>query len=75
LPAPCEPAGNQLLPLHKLYWHLLTPSDRQLGDAAGVWAVQGAALDAAYLRRWAASLHVDQFLEDICAGRIRPKTS
>jgi hypothetical protein len=61
--------------LHKLYWHLLAPSDRQLGDAAGVWSVQGAALDEAYLRRWAARLGADQLLEEIFAGRIRPKTS
>ena len=61
--------------LHKLYWHVLTPSDRQLGDAAGVWSVQGAALDMAYLRRWAGSLGVEGLLEDILVGRIRPKNS
>jgi hypothetical protein len=61
--------------LHKLYWHLLTPSDRQLGDAAGVWSVQGPALDAAYLRQWAATLGVNHLLDDIFAGHIRPKTS
>jgi hypothetical protein len=30
---------------HKLYWNLLPPSDRQLQDAAGVYAVQAGALD------------------------------
>ena len=34
--------------LHKLYWNRLTPSDRQLGDAAGVYAVQSDALDVGY---------------------------
>ena len=59
--------------LHKLYWHTITPSERQLGDAVGVVAVQGSALDAGYLRRWAAELKVSATLEDLLAGRIRPK--
>lgn len=58
-----------------LYWHTLSPSDRQLGDAAGVWAVQGTTLDIAYLRRWAAELRVAELLEDILAGRLRPKAT
>jgi hypothetical protein len=61
--------------LHKLYWHLVSPSDRQLGDAAGVWCVQGAVLDLAYLHRWAAILGAERLLDDIATGRIRPKTS
>src|SRR6266404_1557603 len=32
--------------LHKLYWDKLTPSERQRGDAAGVFAVQRDALDS-----------------------------
>ena len=59
--------------LHKLYRNTITPSDRQLGDAAGVVAVQGAALDAVYLRRWARELGVTGALEDLLAGRIKPK--
>lgn len=66
--------GEDVL-LHKLYWHTLSPSDRQLGDAAGIWAVQGTSLDIAYLRRWAAELRVADLLEDILAGRIRPKAT
>ena len=61
--------------LHKLYWHTLSPSDRQLHDAAGVWAVQGESLDLAYLRRWSSALNVAELLEDILAGRVRPKTT
>ncbi len=61
--------------LHKLYWNRLTPSDRQLSDAAGVYAVQADALDLAYLRRWAPQLGVEQTLEDLLSGRIRPKTT
>lgn len=59
--------------LHKLYWNTVTPSDRQLGDAAGVVAVQGAQLDRDHLRRWARELGVSDALEDLLAGRIKPK--
>lgn len=31
--------------LHKLVWNKISPSQRQLGDVAGVYAVQGSALD------------------------------
>jgi len=41
--------------LHKLVWNRISPSDRQLGDAAGVVAVQGDALDKVYLRQPPAS--------------------
>jgi hypothetical protein len=56
--------------LHKLYWHSLTPSDRQLLDAAGVAAVQDTLLDAAYLRRWAQRLSMSALLDDLLAGRF-----
>ncbi len=59
--------------LHKLYWNSLTPSDRQLGDAAGVVSVQAGQLDEAYLRQWATRLSVTEKLNDLLAGRIRPK--
>lgn len=61
--------------LHKLYWSRLTPSERQLSDCAGVWAVQAGALDVAYLRRWATHLRVEETLEEVIAGRIQPKTT
>jgi hypothetical protein len=61
--------------LHKLYWHTLTPSERQLGDAAGVYVVQSAALDSAYLHRWATVLDVQTDLDALIAGRIRPKST
>ena len=35
--------------LHKLHWNALTPSERQLGDAAGIVAVQQDSLDSTYL--------------------------
>jgi hypothetical protein len=61
--------------LHKLYWNRITPSERQLLDAAGVYAVQGDALDAAYLRQWAATLGVEQEIDDLVTGKLKPKST
>ena len=61
--------------LHKLLWNRLTPSERQLGDAAGVVAVQGATLDVDYLHHWAAELKVDEVLRRLLQGEIRPKST
>ena len=59
--------------LHKLMWNRITPSDRQLGDAAGVVAVQAGALDKSYLRRWARELKLADELERLLSGEIKPK--
>ena len=48
--------------LTKLEWSKATGSDRQLRDAAGIVAVQGDTLDAAWLTRWAKELGVEQEL-------------
>lgn len=61
--------------LHKLFWSRMTPSERQLRDAAGVVAVQKDALDLVYLRRWAGELGVASELEKILRGEIRPKST
>jgi hypothetical protein len=61
--------------LHKLYWNKLSPSERQLGDVAGIYAVQGDQLDVPYLRHWAAELGVTDTLERVFRGEIRPKTT
>lgn len=61
--------------LHKLFWHSLTPSDRQLGDAAGIWAVQGNSLEMAYLKETASKLQVDTWLNQILEGSILPKAT
>jgi len=61
--------------LHKLYWNQLTPSERQLQDAAGVWAVQTGALDLVHLRYWAGKLGVQPSLDVLLAGEIRPKST
>ena len=59
--------------LHKLYWNQLTPSTRQLGDAAGIAVVQKDVLDLAYLRHWAQELGVISVLEDVLNGKIKLK--
>jgi len=61
--------------LHKLFWNGISPSDRQLGDAAGIVAVQGASLDRDHLERWARELEVEPVLRDLLQGRIRPKST
>ncbi len=61
--------------LHKLYWHTITPSERQLGDVAGVIAVQKGRLDETYLRQWATEIGVASLVEDALAGKLRPKTT
>jgi len=61
--------------LHKLYWNLITPSERQLGDAAGVTAIQSGKLDADYMRLWARELRVTDILDELLSGKIRPKST
>jgi len=61
--------------LHKLYWNRLTPSERRLGDAAGVYAVQADSLDANYLQQWAARIDVQRELDALITGKIKPKTT
>jgi hypothetical protein len=59
--------------LHKLFWNQITPSDRQLGDVAGVFAVQKDTLDVDYLKRWATEIKCQDVLANLLAGDIRPK--
>ena len=61
--------------LHKLLWNRISPSDRQLADAAGVVAVQAAALDNDYLYRWAGELHLSDELKRLLREEIKPKTT
>jgi hypothetical protein len=59
--------------LHKLAWNAMTPSERQLTDAAGVVRVQRGKLDEGYLKKWAEYLGVLPTLSELLAGRILPK--
>ena len=61
--------------LHKLFWNQISPSDRQMGDAAGVVAVQADTLNKEHLKRWASELGFRSELDDLLAGRIKPKQS
>jgi len=61
--------------LHKLFWNKITPSDRQLGDVAGVIQVQKEKLDRDYMRPWAKELGVSAELEKALTGQIKPKTT
>lgn len=59
--------------LHKLVWNKITPSERQLGDAAGIVAVQNENLDKAYLEKWAGEIGVVNELNRLLSGEIKPK--
>lgn len=61
--------------LHKLVWNRLSPSDRQLGDAAGIVAVQAEDLDCTYLNKWARELRLTFELERLLSGDIKPKNT
>jgi hypothetical protein len=61
--------------LHKLIWNSKNPSDRQLNDAAGVFAVQRQSLDMLYLAQWALNLGLEGVLNDLIEGRLRPKST
>ena len=59
--------------LQKLRWDSVTPSERQISDAAGIIAVQPQSLDRDYLQKWAAELGVTEKLEKLLSGKIGPK--
>lgn len=73
--ANCQIARAEDVLLHELYWNNLSPSERQLGDAAGIYAVQGPRLDLAYLRHWSDELGLRRALDDLLSGRLRPKST
>jgi hypothetical protein len=60
--------------LHKLVWNEISPSERQLSDAAGIAAVQKGRLDLAYLRAWAAKQGTAAVLEEVLEGKYLKKT-
>jgi hypothetical protein len=60
--------------LHKLVWYKVTPSDRQLADAAGIAAVQASLLDLHYLRAWAARQGTADLLEAALRGEHLKKS-
>jgi hypothetical protein len=78
---PVGPEGKALLVstpedtvLHKLLWFQKggETSDRQWGDLVGVLKVQGRRVDAAYLRRWASVLGLEDLLASALAEAKLP---
>lgn len=55
--------------LHKLVWHMLTPSERQLADAAGIVSVQAGHLDVPYMRHWATLQSTTALLDEVLSGK------
>ena len=60
--------------LHKLVWNQITPSQRQLADAAGIVAVQEGKLDLAYMKAWAARQSTSDVLEEVLQGKHLKQT-
>ncbi|MEM6468431.1 MAG: hypothetical protein AAF802_02595 [Planctomycetota bacterium] len=61
-------AASEDVLLHKLRWHLMSPTDRQLSDARGIFLVSGDVLDRDYLDYWAKQIGVDDLLSGILGG-------
>ena len=51
--------------LHKLLWYNISPSDRQLTDAAGILTISGHIMDKDYLEHWGNFIGVAPLLEQI----------
>ena len=87
MPAAPERRGNHVLShrfngeqltaedciLHKLTWNKITPSDRQLGDAAGIFAVQAPKLGITYMEKWGKALDIATELNQLLSGELKPK--
>lgn len=68
-------SAEDVLLLHKLAWHTMTPSERQLADAAGIAAVQKGKLNLVYLKEWAVRQGTGDFLEAVLQGKYLKFTS
>ncbi|TWT67572.1 hypothetical protein [Allorhodopirellula solitaria] len=51
--------------LNKLRWHTISPTDRQLTDARGIYLVSGDELERDYLNHWAERIGVVDLLESV----------
>ena len=61
--------------LHKLRWYMISPSDRQLSDSAGIMAVSIDIIDDRYLDYWANEIGVTDLLEKLRTGQMPPKAT
>lgn len=68
----CPVATAEDTILAKLVWYRLggEQSDRQWNDVRGIRAVQGEALDRAYMQQWARQLKVDDLLERLFSEEL-----
>ena len=53
-------ASHEDILIAKLEWAKIGESERQVDDAAGVIATQGAALDRSYVERWVQELDLEE---------------
>ena len=58
-------AATEDVLLHKLRWHKMSPTDRQLTDARGILLVSGDMLDRAYMEHWAEQIGVIDLLRRV----------
>ena len=72
---PAVLAAPEDIVLHKLRWHTISPSNRQLTDAAGILSVSGGIIDNEYLDHWATEIQVTHLLAEIRSGQVPPKSS
>lgn len=61
--------------LSKLSWYRRHSSDQQLRDVAGIYAVQGSALDLPYIERWSDRLGVRDLWNSVLSGQFPPKST
>ena len=54
--------------LHKLRWHKISPTDRQLTDARGIFLVSRDDLDREYMDHWAEQIGVTELLRSVLDG-------
>ena len=69
------PAGPGTTAMEFHFNDRISPSDRQLQDVAGVYTVQGDALDLKYLHHWAPILGVEQEVAALLLGKLKPKST
>jgi hypothetical protein len=56
----------------RVYWSHLMHSERQIRDAQGIIAVQGARLDMEYIEKWAGEMGIEEEIKALLAGGTLP---
>ena len=68
-------AAPEDIVLHKRPWYMISPTDRQLTDSAGILSVSGDVIDNAYLDQWARRIGVEDLQNRIREGKVPPKST